>query len=79
MDVVHGVMDETDNSKKINERISLAMAKDVAIVTGQLLSLDEMTVLIDDLFRTSSPSITPDGAIIVHIMPDKDIERNFSR
>ena len=79
MDVVHGVMDETDNSKKINERISLAMAKDVAIVAGQLLSLDEMTVLIDDLFRTSSPSITPDGAIIVHIMPDKDIERNFSR
>ena len=79
MDVVHGVMDETDNSKKINERISLAMAKDVAIVSGQLLSLDEMTVLIDDLFRTSSPSITPDGSTIVHIMPDKEIERNFSR
>lgn len=79
MDVVHGVMDETDNSKKINERISLAMAKDVAVVSGQLLSLDEMTVLIDDLFRTSSPSITPDGYTIVHIMPDKEIERNFSR
>ena len=80
MDIVHGVMDETNTVKsKIYERVALSMAKQVAIVAGQLLSADEMTALVDDLFRTLSPSITPDGSAIVYIMPDKDIERNFSR
>lgn len=80
MDIVHGVMDETNNAKaKIDERIALSMAKDVAVVTGQLLSAEEMTSLVDDLFRTAMPSITPDGQTIVYIMPDKDIERNFSK
>ena len=77
MDVVHGVMDETDNSKKINERISLAMAKDVAIVKGQILSHDEMTVLVDALFATSMPSCTPDGLPVIYIMSDAEIDRNF--
>lgn len=80
MDIVHGVMDETNNAKaKIDERIALSMAKDVAVVAGQLLSAEEMTSLVDELFRTAMPSITPDGQTIVYIMPDKDIERNFSK
>ena len=80
MDIVHGVMDETNNAKaKIDERIALSMAKDVAVVAGQLLSAEEMTSLVDDLFRTAMPSITPDGQTVVYIMPDKDIERNFSK
>lgn len=80
MEIVHGVMDETNTVKsKIYERMALSMAKQVAIVAGQLLSAEEMTTLVDDLFRTSSPSITPDGSAIIYIMPDKDIERNFSR
>lgn len=80
MDIVHGVMDETNNAKaKIDERIALSMAKDLAVVAGQLLSAEEMTSLVDDLFRTAMPSITPDGQTIVYIMPDKDIERNFSK
>jgi DNA mismatch repair ATPase MutL len=80
MDIVHGVMDETNNGKsKIYERIALSMAKEVAIVVGQLLSSEEMDMLVNELFRTTSPSIAPDGSVIVYIMPDKEIERNFSR
>jgi DNA mismatch repair protein MutL len=80
MEIVHGVMDETNGAKaKIDERIALSMAKQVAIVAGQLLSQEEMTTLVDELFRTSMPSIAPDGSTIVYIMPDKDIERNFLR
>lgn len=80
MEIVHGVMDETNSAKtKINERIALSMAKEVAVVVGQILTSEEMTALIDDLFRTSMPSITPDGAVVVHIMSDKDIERYFSK
>ena len=78
--IVHGVMDETNNGKsKIYERIALSMAKEVAIVVGQLLSSEEMDMLVNELFRTTSPSIAPDGSVIVYIMPDKEIERNFSR
>lgn len=80
MEIVHGVMDETNNGKsKIYERIALSMAKEVAIVVGQLLSSEEMDMLVNELFRTTSPSIAPDGSVIVYIMPDKEIERNFSR
>lgn len=78
MQVVHSAMDETNCVKsKIEDRMALSMAKEVAIVAGQLLTSDEMTALVDDLFRTSMPSIAPDGSTIVYIMPDKDIERNF--
>ena len=78
MQVVHSAIDETNCVKsKIEDRMALSMAKEVAIVAGQLLTSDEMTALVDDLFRTSMPSIAPDGSTIVYIMPDKDIERNF--
>ena len=80
MQIVHSAMDETNSAKsKIGDRIALSMAKEVAIVAGQLLTSDEMTALVDDLFRTSMPSIAPDGSTIVYIMPEKDIERNFSK
>ena len=80
MEIVHGVMDETGSARtKINECIALSMAKEVAIVAGQLLSSEEMTALVDELFRTSTPSMAPDGSVIIHIMPDREIERNFSR
>ena len=78
MQVVHSAIDETNCVKsKIEDRMALSMAKEAAIVAGQLLTSDEMTALVDDLFRTSMPSIAPDGSTIVYIMPDKDIERNF--
>ena len=77
---MRSAMDETNSAKsKIGDRIALSMAKEVAIVAGQLLTSDEMTALVDDLFRTSMPSIAPDGSTIVYIMPEKDIERNFSK
>lgn len=80
LEIVHGAMDETNSMKsKLDERIALSMAKQVAIVVGQLLSSDEMKTLVDDLFRTQAPAITPDGLTVVYIMPDRDIERNFSR
>lgn len=80
MEIVHGVLDETNNAKiKIDERIALSMARQVAIVVGQVLSSDEMTVLVDELFRTSMPSVAPDGSAIIHIMPDRDIEGFFSK
>ena len=80
MDIVCGVMEQTDNAKtKINESIALSMAREVAIVTGQVLSSEEMNTLVNDLFQTTSPAIGPDGSTVLYIMPDSDIARFFAK
>ena len=55
------------------------MAKDVAIVSGQVLTADEMKSLIDELFRTPLPSRTPDGRSVIHIVSDNEIDRFFAK
>lgn len=77
-EILHQVVEQTgDVKEKVYDRIANAMAKEVAIITGQLLTQEEMTVLINDLFGTSMPSHTPDGAPVIHIMSDAEIDRNF--
>lgn len=79
-DIIHDSMEQTgDVKEKVCDRIANTMAKEVAIVAGQLLSQEEMGALIDDLFNTSMPSHTPDGKSVIHIMSDADIDRNFSK
>lgn len=80
LDVIHAAMEQTTSVKdKLHEKLALTMAKRVAIVPGQVLSLDEMKTLVEQLFKTDAPSHTPDGKNIIHIMPDADINRNFRR
>ena len=79
-DVVRCAMEQTGEFKdSVHDRIANAMAKEVAIVMGQLLSQEEMNVLVGELFQTSMPSRTPDGLPIVHIMSDAEIDRCFSK
>lgn len=79
VDIVHSVMDETKSAKeKLDEKIALAMAKKVAIVMGQMLSAEEMNSLVEDLFNTASPARTPDGKIIIYMLSDSDINKNFA-
>ena len=61
------------------DHLANVMAKDVAIVSGQVLSADEMKSLVDELFRTPLPSRTPDGKNIIHIVSDNEIERFFAK
>lgn len=53
----------------LHERIALAMARSGAIRRGQALTTAEMDRLIADLFRCTSPAITPDGKNIFAIIP----------
>ena len=79
-DIVQCAMEQAgDVKEKVHDRIAATMAKEVAIVTGQLLSQEEMVSLVDDLFATSMPSHTPDGLPVIHIMNDTEIDRNFSK
>ncbi len=80
MDVIHSAMEQTGGiDKQLHHRLALAMARKVAIVKGQILSPEEMSNLVSSLFRTNEPARTPDGQIIVYIMPDSDIDRKFGR
>lgn len=79
-DIIQSAMEQTGDVKdKVRDRIAATMAKEVAIVTGQLLSHEEMISLVDDLFATSMPSHTPDGQPIIHIMNDAEIDRYFAK
>ena len=80
MDILHSVMEQTAEAKeKMHDRLANVMAKDVAIVSGQVLTADEMKSLIDELFRTPLPSRTPDGRSVIHIVSDNEIDRFFAK
>ena len=77
-DIIQSAMEQAgDVKEKVRERIAVTMAKEVAIVTGQLLSQEEMTTLVNELFGTTMPSHTPDGKPVIYIMNDNEIDRNF--
>ncbi len=79
-EIIHSSMEQAGSIKeKTRDRIALVMAKEVAIVVGQLLTQEEMSVLVDDLFNTSMPAHTPDGNPVIYIMSDSEIERNFAK
>ncbi len=80
LDIVHSVAEQMpDVREKLHEKLALSMAERVAIVSGQLLSDDESKRLVEQLFATDSPSRTPDGKVVIYIMSDGDIDKNFHR
>jgi DNA mismatch repair protein MutL len=79
-DIIQSAIEQAgDVKEKVCERIAATMAKEVAIVTGQLLSHEEMATLVNELFCTSMPSHTPDGKPVIYIMNDNEIDRNFAK
>ncbi len=61
----------------MRHRIALVMARNAAVVTGQVLSSREMDTLLSDLFQCRTPNITPDGKTIVSILAKDTIEKMF--
>ena len=58
-------------------KMLLTLARAAAIPVGQVLSQAEMHDLVEQLFATSSPNYTPDGHLIVSILPQDTIEKLF--
>ena len=61
----------------MRHRLALVMARSTAVVTGQLLSMQEMDSLINDLFQCANPNLTPTGKTIVSIVQQAQIEKLF--
>ncbi len=61
------------------EKIALSMAKAAAIKIGQPLTREEMEHLISELFRLGSSKYTPDGQVIIYIIPTEKVVSFFNK
>ena len=61
----------------IHEAISLSLAEASSIKSGQRLSSEEMSDLIDRLFACSNHNFTPDGKKIMTIFSQDELEKRF--
>ena len=59
----------------LNSEVALSLARQAAIPYGQLLSNEEMDVVINDLFSCENVNYTPDGHAVLSILPQHDIEQ----
>ena len=81
-ELLKDVLAETDGKtgikEEIDKHIALVLARHAAISVGSELGDKEMGGMIDELFATSSPKYTPDGKLVVAIIPQENIEGLFS-
>lgn len=81
-ELLKDVLTETDGKtgikEEIDKHIALVLARHAAISVGSELGDKEMGGMIDELFATSSPKYTPDGKLVVAIIPQEKIEGLFS-
>ncbi len=77
-DMVSSVRDNGKSAQdELQHRMALTLARSASIPTGQVLSAMEMSVLLDDLFATTTPNYTPDGKTVLAILPSDTIEKMF--
>ena len=78
-DMLNDAIEKGNVSKdEIHQSLALTMARSAAIVVGQVLSLNEMSVLIDELFACEVPAYTPNGKKIFTIISEDEIGERFS-
>lgn len=63
--------------EEIQSMLALSLAKAAAIVTGQVLSNEEMNNLVDGLFAVATPNYTPDGKTVLSLFKEEDLEKLF--
>ena len=67
----------SDISRELHSSLADSMARNAAIVSGQVLSQDEMETMISDLLKCENYRYTPNGQLICYIIPDPDITKQF--
>lgn len=66
-----------DPTASIHESIALTLAESASLKSGQRLSAEEMSDLIDRLFACSNHNFTPDGKKIMTIFSQDELEKRF--
>lgn len=76
--MVHTAMEKGCKVKEeVQGMLALSLAKAAAIVTGQVLSNEEMNNLVDNLLTSTSPNYTPDGKTALVVLKEEEIEKLF--
>ncbi|MFA6872598.1 MAG: DNA mismatch repair endonuclease MutL [Bacteroidaceae bacterium] len=77
-DLLHAAMESGSTiADKVHYELALTMARSTAIVYGQVLSVEEMTRLVDSLFSCSLQNHTPDGKTILYLQKEEELDRPF--
>lgn len=76
------VLDEVEQSgatdaAELMQPLALGMARSAAIRNGRQLSPAEMDSLVADLFRSSTPELTPDGLPVIATLSEDDLRALF--
>lgn len=66
-----------DVKSEIQETLALSFAKSTAINYGKLLSVDEITDIVNNLFACPTPNYTPDGKKVISVINHEEMERKF--
>lgn len=76
--MVHTALEKGCKVKEeVQSMLALSLAKAASIVTGQVLSNEEMNHLVDGLLTSSSPNYTPDGKTALVVLKEEEIEKLF--
>lgn len=68
---------EVDLEADLKDRIARSIAKQSAIQSGQVLSVDEMDEIVGQLFTCQVPNYSPDGKTVISILTTDEIETRF--
>ncbi|MCM1483613.1 MAG: DNA mismatch repair endonuclease MutL [Muribaculaceae bacterium] len=75
--IVDNVADGADAGEDMRRNVALSMAQAEAINAGRALDSAEREHLLGELFRLPSPNYTPDGKLIVSIIPIEELSGLF--
>ena len=75
-DVMNGAATQAMNLS-MSQSLYLSLARAAAIPYGQVLSNEEMENIVNSLFSCSNVNYTPDGKLILVILPQADIDGLF--
>jgi DNA mismatch repair protein MutL len=65
------------NKSLIHEQIAQSLARATAIPYGKILSIQEMTHLVEQLFACENHKYSPSGKVIISILEDDEIGKKF--
>ena len=64
-------------AEKLSEDLALQLARAAAIPYGRSLNKEEMDTLLGELLSLPEPNYTPDGKLVITILPVEQIEKLF--
>lgn len=75
-DLIENMIEDAEGTtNEIKNIFALSMARHSAITYGEVLTNKEMESLVNELFLCSDVNHTPDGKLILSILPQKEIEQ----